>query len=98
MVADPDLDAGRDQLARDVCLDIGKTDHEIGFELEDFAGLRARERGNFGLFLARARRAHGETRDADDAVLLADGVEDFGRLLGQTDDTLRTHASRTEEE
>src|SRR6185369_12491014 len=89
VIADPDLDPGSDQFARDVGLDVGKADDEVGLELEDLADLRARERRDLGLFPARARRPYGESRDADDAPLFADRVEDLSRLLGQADDALR---------
>ena len=44
MIRNPDLDAGADQVARDVRLDIGKPDDEIGFERENRVDLRTRER------------------------------------------------------
>ena len=69
MVADPHLDAGLDQLARDIGLDIGEADRQIGLELQDLADLRVDERGDLRLFLARPRRPHSETGDADDAML-----------------------------
>ncbi len=88
MVRDPDLDAGAHEIARDVGLDVGKADREIGLEREDRVDLRADERGDLRLLLARARRTHGESRDADDAALLAERVEHFGRFFGEADDAL----------
>src|SRR5690606_40642790 len=55
--------------------------------------LRAGEGTDLGLLAPRPRRAHGEAADADDPVLLAERVQDFGRFLGQADDALR--ADRT---
>jgi hypothetical protein len=89
VVADPDFDAGRDQLARDVGLDVGETDDQVRLELQDLADLRAGEGRHLRLLAARARRPHGEAGDADDALLLADRVENLGRLFGQADDTAR---------
>src|SRR5690606_3954131 len=89
VVADPYLDAGTDQVARDIGLDIGETDYQVRLQVEDGADLRAGEGGYFRLFPARARRAHGESRYADDAIFLAQRIEHFGRLFGQADDALR---------
>src|SRR3546814_2582716 len=63
------LDTGLDQLARDIGLDVGETDRQVGFKLQDLADLRAGEGGDFRLFLARPRRPHGEAGDADDAEI-----------------------------
>ena len=51
--------------------------------------LDAGEAADLGLFLARLRQAHGKTGNADDARLLAQQVERFAGLGGQTDDPLR---------
>ena len=93
MVRNPHLDAGLDQLARDVSLDVGKTDDEIGFQREDVVDLRARERGDFRFFLARARRPYDKSGNADDARVLAERVEHFGRFLGEADDAARADAA-----
>src|SRR5437016_3844054 len=59
------------------------------------SGCNSRMRSSFALvnadtrgFSRRARRPHGEARDASDAVLFADGVQHLGRLLGQADNAL----------
>src|SRR5690606_21551380 len=90
VVRDPDLDAGRDEFACDVGLDVGKADREVGFQREDFTDLRTGERGDLRLLAARTWRAHGEAGNADDAILLAERVQDLGRLLGEADDAPRT--------
>ena len=89
VVADPDLDAAADQLGGDIGLDIGKPDHEIRPELEDFVDLRGGEGADFRFLAARARRAHGETGDADDAMRLTERVKRLGGLFGQADDAFR---------
>ena len=61
-----------------------------GLQLEDLVDLRAGEGADLRFFAARVRRAHGEAGDADDAIGLAQCVQDFGRLLGQADDAPRT--------
>ena len=95
-LADPHLDAGLDQRLRDVGLDVGKADRQIGLQLEDAFDLGAGERADLGLFLPRARRAHREARDADDAPLFAERIQHLGRLLGQADDAFgqRGHHER----
>src|SRR5690606_14241095 len=90
VVADPHLDTVADELGGDVGLDVGKADHEVRLELEDLADLRAGEGADLRLLLAGDRRPYGEAADADDAVLLAEGVQGFGRLLGQADDAPRS--------
>jgi len=90
VVADPDLDAVPDQFGGDLRLDIGETDDEVRLELEDLADLGAGERADLRLLPARDRGTHGEAADADDAVLLAERIERFGRLLGEADDAART--------
>ena len=44
-----------------------------------------------GFSRARRRRPHREAGDADDPLLLAQRVQDLGRLLRQADDALRVH-------
>src|SRR5690606_36352993 len=90
VVADPDLDPTPHELGGDVGLDVGEADDEIRFELQDLADLRAGERTDLGLLAPRPRRAHREAADADDAILLAERVQDLGRLLGEADDPART--------
>src|SRR5690606_14243661 len=92
MVADPDLDPVPHQLGGDIGLDVGEADHEIRLQLEDLPDLRRGEGADLGLFLARPRRPHREAADANDALLLAQGVQDLGRLLGQADDAARADA------
>jgi hypothetical protein len=85
VVADPDFDPALDQRLRDVGLDVREADREVGLERQDLVQLRADERRHAGLLLARAGRAHGEARDADDALLFAERIEHLGGLLGQAD-------------
>ncbi len=95
VIADPDLDAGLDQIARDVGLDIGKPITRSGSSLRISPIFALVNAETFGFFLARTRRTHGEARDTDDAVFLADRVEDFGRLFGQADDAFGIHGGAT---
>ena len=55
----------------------------------DAADPRARERRDPGLLLARPRRANGEAGYADDAILLAKGIENFGGFFREADNTFR---------
>jgi hypothetical protein len=89
VVADPHLDPGLDQLARNIGLDVGKANRQVRLQLQDLADLRAGERRHLGLFLARLRWTHGEAGNADDAVLLAERVQHLGRLLGHAHDAPR---------
>ena len=80
------LDAGARELGRDVRLQVGEAEHEIGAERDDAIDLRAGERGYFRLLAPRPRRSHREARDADDARVLAEEVERLGRLFREADD------------
>jgi len=71
--------AGADQLAGDVGLQVRETQHQVGFERQDLVDLGGEK---------------GVTRDADDAVLLAQQVEDLGGLFGQADDAARVEVGR----
>ena len=95
VVGHPHLDAGLDQRLRDVGLHVGKADRQVGLQLEDPIDLGAGEGADLGLLLPRARRAHREARDADDAALLAQRVQHLGGLFGQADDAFgqRGHAT-----
>ena len=61
-----------DQRLRDVGLDIGEADREVGLEREDPVDLRAGESRDLRLLAPGARRPHREAGDADDALLLAE--------------------------
>ena len=89
MIADPDFDTGTDQITRDIGLDIGEANNEIRLKIENGRDLRARKGRDFRLLLARPRWAHGKTGNANDAVFLAERVENLGRLFSQADDALR---------
>src|SRR6185312_6888665 len=89
MIADPHLDAVRNQFARYVGLDVGKADREIRLEFQDLADLRAGERRDLRFLLARARRPHGKAGNADDAILLAERIKHFGGFFGEADDAAR---------
>src|SRR6185437_7278289 len=92
MVADPHFDAGLHQFARDVGLDVGEPDRHVGLQREDLVDVRAGEGRNLRLLLARALRTHGESGNADDAVLFAEGVQDLGWFFREANDPSRpTH-------
>ena len=74
------------QLGGDIRLQIREPEHEVGSQRHDPVDLRAGECGHPRLFLARARRPHGESRDADDARVLAEQIERLGGLFGETND------------
>jgi hypothetical protein len=96
MVEHVHLDAEADQLRGDVRLQVGKAQHEVGLQFDNLVDLRAGECGDPGFLTPRARRAHGESRDADNACFLAQQIERFGGLLGETHDAGRVrrgHAS-----
>ena len=89
MIEHVHLQTGAHELRRDVGLQVGETQHEVGLESDDALDLRAGERGDFRLFLARAWRAHGEAGDTDDAPLLTEEIQGLRCLLGQAYDPLR---------
>ena len=82
------FDAGADEGSCDVGLQVGKAEHEVGLERDDALDIGAGEGRHLGLLAPSARRAHREARNSDNAPLLAEKVERFGRLLGQADDAL----------
>ena len=81
-----DGNAGADQLCRDLRLEIGKGENEIGLEREDLRNIGRGEGRNARLLAPDLRRPHGITGHADDAVLLTEKVKRFDRLLCQADD------------
>ncbi len=83
------------QLGEHVGLQIAVAQYQVRFQGQDLLVLDAGEAADLGLFLARLRRAHGKTGNADDARLLAQQVERFAGLGGQTDDPLRPLAHVT---
>ena len=83
------LDPGAREFRGDVRLQVRESEHEVGLERADAVDLRAREGGHAGLLAPRARRAHGEPRDADDAPILSEEVERLRRLFRQADDAFR---------
>jgi hypothetical protein len=88
MVADPHLDAAFDERLCDIGLDVGEADHKIRFEANDVIDPGAGEGRYFGLFSPRSCGSHGESGNAHDAIGFADGVEHFGRFLGQANNAL----------
>ena len=81
-----DGDAGADEIGRDVGLQVGEGQHEIGLEREDFRDVR-RDEGRYPRLLAPdLRRPHGIAGDADDAVLLAEQIQRLHGLFGEADD------------
>ncbi len=88
MVADPYLDAALDECLCDISLDVGEADHEIRFEPNDVIDPGAGEGRYFGFFFPRSCGSHGESGNAHDTIGFADGVEHFGRFLGQANNAL----------
>jgi hypothetical protein len=56
VVGDPHLDTGLDQRLRDVGLDVGKADRQVGLQRQDAVELGAGEGRDAGLFLPRGRQ------------------------------------------
>ena len=88
LVEDQHVQAALGQIARDVGLQVGEADDQVGLQLQDFFLLCTQKRRDARLLLPRARRPHGVARDADDAPLLAEEVQRLGAFLGQADDAL----------
>ena len=81
-------DASFGEVAHDVGLQVGESQHEIGLEGQDLVEA-CRGEGAHPRLGAHLGRSHGVARDADDAILLAQQVESLDRLLGQADQALR---------
>lgn len=86
LVEDQHLQPLTDQLGREVGLDLGKADDQVRPQGGDLGQAAALEAADPGLVAHRFRGAPGVAADADDAVLLAQAVEDVGGLVGQADD------------
>ncbi len=86
VIEEVNLDSGTREIGGDVRLQVREAEHEVGAQRDDAVDLRAGERRDFRLLASRARRANGESRDPDDARILAEEVERLGRLLRQADD------------
>ncbi len=89
LVRDQDVDAGLDEVVRDLRLQVGKADHQVGSKFEDFVDLRRSECRDFG-FQPRLFRAAREAGNTDDAFVLAEKVERLGGLTREANDALRT--------
>ena len=88
-------DIGADQLGRDVGLQIGKGEHQVGLEREDFRHVGGDEGGDARLLPPHLRRPHRIAGDADDAAVLAEQIERLDGLFRQANDSLgRIHGFR----
>src|SRR5688572_29711405 len=83
--------AALDQLGRDVGLQIGEAEDQVGLERFDLFVFGVDERRDARL-ASRFRRPHRVTGYADDAVALAEEIQRFRRLLGQAHDARRVAA------
>jgi len=88
MIADPYLDAALDERLCDIGLDVGEPDDQIRIEPNYVIDFGAGEGRHLRFFFPRSCRSHGEPGNADDPIGFADGVEHFGRFLGQADNAL----------
>src|SRR6185437_9993752 len=77
------------ELRGDVRLQVGEAEDEIRLQGLDAIDLRAGERRDARLLLARARRPYREAGDPDDAMLFTKQIQRLGCLLGEADDALR---------
>ena len=93
LVEDVNLDACAHQGRGNVRLQIRKSEHQIRLQRDDPPDFGTGKGGHTGLFTACARRAHGEARDTDDAMLLSEQVQPFGGFGRQADDAPRAHSS-----
>src|SRR5690606_8298213 len=94
LVEEVDGEPGAREFGDDRALDVGEGQDQIRLELQDARDGGREEGRDARLFLAHPRRADGITRDADDAVLLAEEVEGLYGLLGEADDPLGRIASQ----
>ena len=77
------------EIGGNVGLQIGEAQDEVRLEVNDAPDLRAGERGDPRLLLARPCGPHGKARNTDDPPVLLEQVQGLGRLLCQADDALR---------
>ena len=88
LVEDVHVDTAAHQFGGDVGLQVGKTQYQIGFQVDDTIDLGRGKSRYPGFFAARRGRSDGKTGNADDTILLAEQVKHLGRFLGQADDSL----------
>src|SRR5262249_52465976 len=81
------------ELGRDVGLQIGERQNQVGLQRLDGFEARVKKAGDPRL-LTGLRRSHGVAGDAYDTVALAEEVERLGGLLGQADDAARVTVSQ----
>ena len=86
LVEHVDLHAATNQRRRDVGLQVREPEHQVGLQRDDTVDLRAGECRYPRLLAPGTRRTDRETRNADDAPVLAEQVQRLGGLLGQADD------------
>ena len=77
----------RISVGRDVRLQVGKGQHQIGRERENFRNVGRGEGRDARLFAPHTRRPHRIAGDADNAVVLAEEIERLHGFFGQTDDS-----------
>ena len=97
LVEDVDGDTGADQVRHDVGLQIREGENEVRLELQDFRNVRRNERRYPRLLAPDPRRPYRVAGDANDPILLAQKVQRFHSLFGETDDPARrelAHAKR----
>ena len=73
---------------RDIRLQIGKAEHAIGLQRQDFVYLGAGERTDARLFSPGNFRPDCVARDTRNAMRLAEHVQPLGGFLGHADDAL----------
>ena len=91
LVEDHHRIAALDEFRRNVSLQIGKAQHEVGLERLDAVVVRVNERGDSRL-RTRLRRPHGVCGHANHAIAFAEHVQRLRRLLSQADDAGRVGA------
>src|SRR5581483_3509959 len=88
MVEYVNLEPRPHQLSRNVSLEVGKAEHEIGLQGCDPIDFGARESGNARLLPACPRWAHRETRYPNDPPVLLEEIQRLGGLLRQAHNAL----------
>src|SRR5262249_19164163 len=82
-----DRDTGSDQLRRNRGLEVGERENQFGIEREDFRNIGRSEGRDSGLLAPDLRWPDSVAGDADNAMLLAEKIERFHRLFGETNDS-----------
>jgi hypothetical protein len=79
--------SGADQFGRDIGLQVGKREHQIRLQRQDFWNVCRNKRGHPRLFAADPWRPHRIAGDADNAIPFTEQIQRLDGLFRETYDS-----------